>query len=65
MSDSTPVYEFDFTRNSDSLEELHVSYLPYDGVNFYRVSINGEENFLVEKAAVDKVIKELTEFTSK
>lgn len=65
VSDSTPVYEFDFTRNSDSLEELHVSYLPYDGVNFYRVSINGEENFLVEKAAVDKIIKELTEFTSK
>lgn len=65
VSDSTPVYEFDFTRNSDSLEELHVSYLPYDGVNFYRVSINGEENFLVEKAAVDKVIKELTEFKTK
>lgn len=63
VSDSTPVYEFDFTRNSDSLEDLHVKYLPYDGVNFYRVSINGEENFLVEKAAVDKVIKELIEFT--
>lgn len=63
VSDSTPVYEFDFTRNSDALEELHVKYLPYDGVNFYRVSINGEENFLVEKAAVDKVINELTEFT--
>lgn len=63
VSDSTSVYEFDFTRNSDSLEELHVKYLPYDGVNFYRVSINGEENFLVEKAAVDKAIKQLTEFT--
>lgn len=63
VSDSTPVYEFDFTRNSDVLEEIHVMYLPYDGVNFYRVSINGEENFLVEKAAVDKVIKALMEFT--
>lgn len=63
VSDSTPVYEFDFIRNSNFFEELHIKYLPYDGVNFYRVSINGEENFLVEKAAVDKVIKELTEFT--
>lgn len=65
VSDSTPVYEFDFTRNSDSLEELHVAYLPYDGVNFYRVSVNGEENFLVEKAAVDKVVEAITHFSSK
>lgn len=63
VDDSTPVYEFYFTRSSNALEDLHVMYLPYDGVNFYRVSINGEENFLVEKAAVDKVIKELAEFT--
>lgn len=63
VNDSTPVYEFYFTRSSNALEDLHVMYLPYDGVNFYRVSINGEENFLVEKAAVDKVIKELAEFT--
>lgn len=65
VSDSSPVYEFTFTRNSDDLEDLHVAYLPYDGVNFYRVSINGEENFLVEKAAVDKVVKAITEFTNK
>ncbi|WP_310604348.1 DUF4340 domain-containing protein, partial [Anaerosporobacter sp.] len=62
VSDTTPVYEFDFIRNSDLLEDLHVEYLPYDGVNFYRVSINGEENYLVEKAAVDKVITLLEQF---
>lgn len=65
VGDSTPVYEFDFTRNSDSLEDLHVAYLPYDGVNFYRVSVNGEENFLVEKAAVDKVVEAIANFSSK
>ncbi|WP_455717274.1 DUF4340 domain-containing protein [Anaerosporobacter sp.] len=65
VSDTTPVYEFTFTRNSDEFEELHVTYLPYDGVNFYRVSINGEENFLVEKTAVDKVVKSISGFSSK
>lgn len=37
--------------------DVTVKYLPYDGINFYRVEKNGMDYFLVDKLAVDDVIE--------
>ena len=36
--------------------DVTVQYLPYDGVNFYRVDKDGMDEFLVDKRSVDDVI---------
>lgn len=37
--------------------DVTVKYLPYDGINFYRVDKNGMDYFLVDKLLVDDVIE--------
>lgn len=37
--------------------DVTVKYLPYDGINFYRVEKNGMDYFLVDKLSVDDVIE--------
>ena len=37
--------------------DVTVKYLPYDGINFYRVNKNGMDYFLVDKLLVDDVIE--------
>lgn len=37
--------------------DVTVKYLPYDGINFYRVDKNGMDYFLVDKPLVDDVIE--------
>ena len=37
--------------------DVTVRYLPYDGINFYRVEKNGMDYFLVDKLSVDAVIE--------
>lgn len=38
--------------------DVTVKYLPYDGINFYRVDKNGMDYFLVDKLLVDDIIGE-------
>ena len=37
--------------------DVTVKYLPYDGINFYRVEKSGMDYFLVDKLSVDDVIE--------
>lgn len=41
--------------------DIKVNYLPYDGVNFYRVEKEGEQLFLTNKRPVDDVISKFKE----
>lgn len=41
--------------------DVTVKYLPYDGVNFYRVDKNGMDYFLVDKLLVDDIIEKFKE----
>ncbi len=48
-----PVLTIVYHENS---RDVTVKYLPYDGINFYRVEKNGMDYFLVDKPLVDDVI---------
>ena len=48
-----------FTFHEDKQDTKMIIY-PYDGQNFYRVSVNGIMQFTVDKNAVDKVLKQFT-----
>lgn len=51
---SKPVLTIVYHENN---RDVTVKYLPYDGINFYRVEKNGMDYFLVDKLAVDDVIE--------
>ena len=38
---------------------LKLEFLPYDGVNFYRIKVDGQCHFLVDKNVADKVFEKL------
>lgn len=40
-------------------KDITLQFLPYDGVNFYRISVNGVQEFLVDKNVAEKNIKAL------
>ena len=52
-----PVAQFTF---HESKKDTKMIIYPYDGQNFYRVSVNGVMQFTVDKSAVDKVLKQFT-----
>lgn len=54
VSEDTPVYTCIVQNNG---EKSSVSFLPYDGKKYYRVDKDGEQLFLVDKKAVDKLLK--------
>ncbi|WP_455617171.1 hypothetical protein [Eisenbergiella sp.] len=56
-----PVLQLFFIRNTDKLKNVEISYYPYNQ-DFYLIVKDGQGEFLAEKEAVDKVIKELDEF---
>lgn len=60
VNDNTPVYEFNFIKKDKS--EYNVKYLPYDGIHYYRVNINGVEEFVIDKSSFDKVMKIVSEY---
>lgn len=49
-----PVFSVVYHANEG---DVKVNYLPYDGVNFYRVEKNGKQLFLVNKRSVDDLMK--------
>ena len=51
---SKPVLTIVYHENN---RDVTVRYLPYDGINFYRVEKNGMDYFLVDKLSVDDIIK--------
>ena len=55
MKGNEPVAQFTF--HEDKKDTKMIVY-PYDGQNFYRVSVNGVMQFTVDKNAVDKVLKQ-------
>lgn len=57
VTGNKPVAEFTFHEEKKTTKMI---ILPYDGKNFYRVSVNGVMQFTVDKSAVDKVIKQFT-----
>lgn len=56
-----PVLHLFFARNTDKLKNVEISYYPYSE-DFYLIVKDGQGEFLAEKEAVDKVIKELDEY---
>ena len=52
-----PVAQFTFHEEK---QDTKMIIYPYDGQNFYRVSVNGIMQFTVDKNAVDKVLKQFT-----
>lgn len=44
--------------------DVTVKFLPYDGINFYRVDKNGMEYFLVDKLLVDDIIEKFKSIES-
>lgn len=57
VKSNKPVAEFTFREEKKTTKMI---ILPYDGKNFYRVSVNGVMQFTADKSAVDKVIKQFT-----
>lgn len=55
---NTPVASLTITEKSKT---YHVTFLPYDGINFYRVQVNGVCQFVTDKQGVDTALKNLTE----
>ncbi len=43
-------------------EDVKLEFIPYDGVNFYRVVKNGMDYFLTDKRGVDDIVRRYTEF---
>lgn len=54
--EDTPVATIRFTQED---KKFMVSFLPYDGVNFYRVDVDGVCQFVADKNLVDKTLKNL------
>ncbi|MSS62604.1 DUF4340 domain-containing protein [Velocimicrobium porci] len=54
VSENEPIYTCIVQNNG---EKSIVSFLPYDGKKYYRVDKDGEQLFLVDKKAVDKLLK--------
>lgn len=52
--DDTP---YVMLRYREGERDTTIKFLPYDGVNFYRVNLNGTELFLVDKQAIESVVK--------
>jgi hypothetical protein len=53
VTDSSPYLTV--TIHTTSADKA-VKFLPYDGANFYRVSADGAENFLIDKNSVEKML---------
>ncbi len=53
VTDSSPYLTV--TIHTTSADKT-VKFLPYDGANFYRVSADGAENFLIDKNSVEKML---------
>ena len=51
----TPVLTVQFIRNMEQISDIEVKYFPYDEQSM-SVSVNGEENFLVDKKQVQTLL---------
>lgn len=60
--DKEPIVVFEFARSKGTnAENVKVEYREYDD-SFYTITINGSENFLIDKRKVDTAVKAISEY---